>query len=115
MTLNYTQTHARSLQIGSQLPIRHVNLTHGSSRLALANVLVQVFTLYFAYWDYWSLSGILGIHFAETTMLVAMAGILSQFDISLPHKDAPPPVVEFTTGITRYDDQLLRLKMELMG
>jgi len=52
MTLNYTQTHARSLQIGSQLPIRHVNLTHGSSRLALANVLVQVFTYYFIYWDY---------------------------------------------------------------
>ena len=114
MTLNYTQTHSRSPQIGSQPPIRHVNLTHGSSRLALANVLVQVFTLYFI-WNYGLLSGILGIHFAETTMLVAMAGILSQFDISLPHKGAPPPLVEFTTGITRYDDQLLRSKMELMG
>ncbi|KIJ96180.1 hypothetical protein K443DRAFT_293866 [Laccaria amethystina LaAM-08-1] len=43
-----------------------------------------------------------GTHFAETTMLVAMAGILSQFAISLPHKDAPPPVVEFTTGITSH-------------
>ena len=104
MTLNYTQTRSRSPQIGSQLPIRHVNLTHGSSRLALANVLVQVFTPFFMYWDYGLLSGTLGIHFAETTMLVAMAGILSQFDISLPHKGTSPPLVEFTTGITRYDD-----------
>ena len=115
MTLNYTQTHSRSPQIGSQLPIRHVNLTHGSSRSALANVLVQVLTPFFIHWNYGSLSGTLGIHFAETTMLVAMAGILSQFDISLPHKGAPPPLVEFTTGITRYNDQLLRSKMELMG
>jgi hypothetical protein len=57
MTLNYTQTHSRSPQIGSQLPIRHVNLTHGSSRLALANVLVQVVPLHFlgllvAQWEF---------------------------------------------------------------
>ncbi|TEB35419.1 cytochrome P450 [Coprinellus micaceus] len=42
-----------------------------------------------------------GEHFAETTMLFAMVNILSRCTISLP-KEAPIPVVEFTTGITSH-------------
>ncbi|GLB39440.1 putative cytochrome p450 [Lyophyllum shimeji] len=42
-----------------------------------------------------------GMNFAETTMLLAMAGILAKFDISLPTHE-PLPQVEFTPGITSH-------------
>ncbi|KAF9449723.1 cytochrome P450 [Macrolepiota fuliginosa MF-IS2] len=47
-----------------------------------------------------------GTHFAETSMLFAMAGILSEFSISLPGSsdgaNTAKPKISFTTGITRY-------------
>ncbi|KAF8056530.1 cytochrome P450 [Lyophyllum atratum] len=42
-----------------------------------------------------------GRNFAETTMLLAMAGILAQFDISLPAGQTLPKI-EFTPGITSH-------------
>ncbi|KAF8878783.1 cytochrome P450 [Infundibulicybe gibba] len=42
-----------------------------------------------------------GIQFAETTMLLTMASIASQFSIRLPSGKCPPNV-EFTSGITRF-------------
>ncbi|KAG6853550.1 hypothetical protein C0991_003342 [Blastosporella zonata] len=42
-----------------------------------------------------------GMNFAETTMLLAMAGILSEFNISLP-SGKPRPEVQFTSGITSH-------------
>jgi cytochrome P450 len=42
----------------------------------------------------------IGVHFAETSMKLIMAGILSKFDISLPQGKARPEI-QFTTGITR--------------
>ncbi|KZT20213.1 cytochrome P450 [Neolentinus lepideus HHB14362 ss-1] len=46
-----------------------------------------------------------GSYFAETSMLLIMAGILSQFKISLPHKETATPgrvrALEYTSGITR--------------
>ena len=41
-----------------------------------------------------------GIHFAESTMLLVMASILSHFWIEVPSGGVSPEV-EFTTGITR--------------
>ncbi|TFK41710.1 cytochrome P450 [Crucibulum laeve] len=43
-----------------------------------------------------------GIHFAETTMLLAMANVISQFDISLPSNTKVPPTIEYTSGITSH-------------
>lgn len=49
---------------------------------------------------------LLGTHFAETSMLLVMAGILSRFNISLPPStggsSTAQPEISFTTGITRY-------------
>ncbi|KAG6872786.1 hypothetical protein C0995_006706 [Termitomyces sp. Mi166 len=42
-----------------------------------------------------------GLNFAETTMLLTMAGILSKFNISLPTSGIPP-TLEFTSGITSH-------------
>jgi hypothetical protein len=41
-----------------------------------------------------------GVHFAETSMMLIMAGVLFKFDISLPRGKARPEI-QFTTGITR--------------
>ncbi|KAG5717253.1 O-methylsterigmatocystin oxidoreductase [Termitomyces sp. T112] len=42
-----------------------------------------------------------GVIFAETTMLLTMAGILSNFHISLPSRE-PLPTLQFTRGITSH-------------
>ncbi|KAF9456423.1 cytochrome P450 [Collybia nuda] len=42
-----------------------------------------------------------GLHFAETSMMLTLACILSRFDISLP-PDTAPPSIQFTMGITRF-------------
>ncbi|KAG6917491.1 hypothetical protein DXG01_002355 [Tephrocybe rancida] len=42
-----------------------------------------------------------GMNFAETTMLLTMAGILSCFDVSLP-AGKPYPNIQFTPGITSH-------------
>lgn len=41
-----------------------------------------------------------GQNFAEMTMLLTVAGIMSRFNIGLPIGQ-PPPKIEFTPGITR--------------
>jgi cytochrome P450 len=43
----------------------------------------------------------IGVHFAETSMMLNMASIVSKFDITLP-PEKPIPEVRFTTGITRF-------------
>ena len=54
------------------------------------------------------LTDVTGVHFAETSIMLSMASILSKFIIALP-PGKPRPEIRFTTGITRFVHRLLHV------